>query len=420
MAIAREQLPDDGGPAVEFDSVDAYVDDRSKELDADVLQGIRELDNADGIKWSVSRVGDEDANRNGFLAKIGTSQLSAEYLRNKFGAGRYYVRGNYPSGKYAAHRTFEIAADAPRTALNVNGAAAPAGGFDVARFLAEQEIREEARAEKRRRERNELLALIIPATAPIVAAMVGRQGPDISALVAALKGPSMPEMMAGLASLKALVPEQTTDPFDRAMKIMDRIQDSGGPKAGETGWFDLGKELIKAVGPTLGPALEARLQLSGASAPAPGTLLASPATADVTPASTGTEDPKMFAQLIMLPWLKTQLTMALAKAQKNSDPSLVAEWILEELPAGVSKENVAQLLSRSDWWEQLQHFAPAVAPYSAWFAQMREAMLAEVLDASDAPPPMRVTEKPPSPVAPAHSATNERPVEMPAAPPKLA
>lgn len=420
---------DDRPPLGQEDSVSGYVADQTRQQDLDVLAGLREIDGAEGVRWKVYRVNDDDPKRNGFLDEIGASQLTTNTLRDRFGGGTYRVRGHYPNGQFAAQRTIAIALDAPvrRVGAVVNEGAGSGNGFDPQRFLLEQEVREDAKRERARKERNELLALIIPAVAPIAAAMIGRQGPDLTALVAALKGPTMPEMMQGLASLKALVPEQTTDPFDRAMKIMDMIQDkTGGPGAGETGWFDLGKELIKAVGPTLGPALEARFAASGGAPSSALLQIATDSAQSVESRSLNApaqpeENPQMFAQLVLLPWLKAQLAMALTKAQKNSDPGLIAERILDDLPAGIAPENVAELLSRADWWTQLRRFDPGVAPYAAWFAQMREAMLAELTEVVDkegpVSPAMKVKEVQP-PAAPVRS--QEKPVDMPpAAPPKL-
>lgn len=386
MVIAREVDPqgDDRPPVTQFDTPESYVEQRTRELDQDVLQGLRELDGADTVRWSVSRTGDEDPSRNGFLVKLNTSQLSAEYIRNRFGGGKYYVRGMYPNGGYAGHRTLDIAFDAPRTASTGVGVSAGAGtGFDVQRFMAEQDAREEARAEKRRRERLEILQIVGPIAAPIIAAMVGRQGPDISQLVTALKGPTMPEMMTALASLKSLAPEQTTDPIDRALKLLDVIQDKA-PSGGETGWLDVVKEVIRAAGPTVGTVIEGAVQsamtrvspTSTTPAAAPSGLLPAPSAAPGGSVSaTPQENPQMLGLLALIPWLKQQLEMAIQKASRGSDPVLIAERILDDLPDSADPEQLLAFVQREDWWAQLQRLDARVSPYAQWFARMRQAML---------------------------------------------
>src|ERR1051325_3995395 len=134
--------------------------------------------------------------------------------------------------------------------------------------MMEQEAREEQRRERARRERNELLAILVPAISPIAAALLGNRGPDVATLAAALKPPApptMPEMMTALASLKALVPapEPTADPVDRALKLLDFLQDKAPSGAGESNWFDLAKEALRSLGPTLGPVVAEKLTSMG-------------------------------------------------------------------------------------------------------------------------------------------------------------
>lgn len=431
VAVMPPLEQDDRPPPSELDNTDAYMDERGRELDADVLAGIREMDGADGIKWSVSRVGEEDPSRNGFLVKLGTSQLTGEYLRNKFGGGRYYVRGNYPSGKYAAHRTFEIAADAPRTPMNgalSSGSSGPgSGGFDFQRFMAEQEIRDEARSEKRRRERMELLTVVGPLVAPIVAAMIGRQGPDIATLVTALKPAPPPDPLQQMVALKELMGGNTaSDPVDRALKLFDVIADRT-PSGGETGWADILKEAIRAIAPSVSPMIEAQLAARaqpllaapgnpGHGNPGPG----SSTVATVAPLSAGSatgdsENPAMFGLLALIPWLKTQLAMALQKAQSGSNPELIAERIVDDLPLAQKRDprELIGFITREDWFAQLCRLEPRCQHHQPWFEEMREAMLAQFAEAAQD----TANAQRPSPMA--VQGEGVQTIDMPVAPPSL-
>lgn len=393
---------DDRPSAEETDSVDSYLTERTAELDAEVLAGIRELDGAEGIRWAVYRVGEENETRNGFLAKIATSQMTSDYLRDKFGAGKYYVRGSYPSGKYAAHRKFEIAADAPRKAGSVN-APASESGFDVQRFILENEMREESRRKARRTEMLEMVTVIGPIVAPIVAAMIGRQGPDLTALVSALKPP---DPMQQIAALKALMPETKpeTSNMDTMLKLMDRLRDMF-PSEGGTSWVDVAKELARAAGPTLGNVIEGAMQRATASQA--GSFPSAPSTANGAPLTlphpasavsagevgqpSSTGDSRMLGMLALVPWLRTQLDICIQKASRGSDPGLIAERIIDDLPDGVQPGQLVQFIAREDWFQQLQRFDSRVASHGPWFRQMRDAILEQFNNTQPEPGPAKMT-----------------------------
>ena len=101
----------------------------------------------------------------------------------------------------------------------------------------------------------------------------------------------------------------------------------------------------------------------------------------------------MLALLKLQPWLKTQLAMAMEKAARGSDPSLIAERIIDDIPDGVAPAMLIEFVAREDWFTMLQHFEPRVAPYQPWFAQMRQAML-DQFGAVSAAPAMTVTQAP--------------------------
>lgn len=437
--VILEHPTDDRPDDRDMDSVAAFTEETGRELDSDVLQGLRELQGADGIRWSVHRVGDDDPKRNGFLMKLGTSQLNMEYLTKTFGGGRYYVRGNYPSGKYAAHRTIEIAADAQRAVAPVAANPAASGQpFDVQRFLAEQEALSEARAAKRRTQWLETITVLGPIVGPIIAAMVGNRGPDVAALVTALKpppAPTMPEMMTALASLKSLAPEQTTDPVDRALKLFDVIADRT-PSGGETGWADILKEAIRAVAPSVAPMIEAKLSERALAASMPQPVSAVPALSSmpgstvapvtqtgVLPAAAVSVENPMLGMVALLPWLKSQLQMALTKAANGTDPVFIADRILDD--ANTERLNVPELLqfvARPDWFVLLCRFEPRCAQYQSWFTDMRNAMLEEDQSAGGggiSPPLPVATQTPPPAESMSVQGEGVQTIDRPGAPPSL-
>lgn len=369
--------------ANEQGDVAEYVREREKFEDSDILQGLRELDGASGIRWEVHRQGDMDQSRNGWVCDIPVEQLTIQHLSNLVGPGVYRVIGKHSNGRIATQRTVRIAGDARRwQQQNLQGGTTAGMGGSL--NIEEWERRQELKDEKRRRERNELLALMIPALSPIVAAIVGRNGPDVTGLVAALKPPDPMTMIAALKQLSPQVEQNQPTAIESAFKIIDRLKDLS-PGEGGTSWLDVFKELARSAGPTLGTMIEGAVvraqSTSPASATAPLTapgavpsVVSLPAPAADGASQTGGANP-MFGMLALIPWLKTQLEMCLQKAARGSDPGLIAERLIDDLPDGVKPEQLLELIARADWWAQMQRFDPRVAQYGPWFARMREAIL---------------------------------------------
>ena len=420
-------IPATGGePEDDFDSRGQYLADQEREQEIDVLAGLRELEGADGARWRIYRIGSDDPSLNGFLDEIGTVQLSAVWIRDKFGGGKYRVRGHLAgNGRIIAHRTIEIAGDAPRRASSIATAPVASGNSSSVSF-EEWERKEEIRAEKRRKERMDLIGILGPIAAPIIAAWVGRQGPDMATLIAALKPPPPPDPIALLTQLKALNASESahSNPFDTAFKVLEKLQDLSPPEGG-TGWMDVLKEVVKTAGPSLGGVIESAMQKSATTvSPALPPSVAPAAAGGNIALTAGTfsearsGDPTMLGMLALLPWLKEQMAMALQKAAQGSDPGLIAERILDDLPQGMKPDALVEFIARADWFQQLQRFDSRVAAYGPWFNAMRTAMLDEITGGEPSgtakPQGDSTTQLPPMSVTPMDDE-----IEKPIAPPKL-
>lgn len=90
----------------------------------------------------------------------------------------------------------------------------------------------------------------------------------------------------------------------------------------------------------------------------------------------------MLDLLPYLTWLKGQMSKLAGAAARQRDPELYAAMFLEELPAGLTPQRVLELLSRSDWLQQLARFEPSINDTSApWWGQLREALLGMIREA---------------------------------------
>lgn len=387
---------DDRPPPGQMDSVETYAREQAVQSEADVLGGLRELDGAEGVKWHIYRINAEDPIKNGFLEKWGTAMLSQENIRDKFGPGTYKVRGHYPNGTYAAHRTVEIAGDAPRRepttqeAKNANrGATAPLDMTQLLLLLDERDQRRRAEEQARRDENQSFWKTLAATLAPVVA-------PKILDMVSGNRNGTVTELLTGLKELRALDGPQKTgaSSIKETLETVALLRDAfdvGGSRPGDKSVWDVLTELAKGAGPKIGGVLEALPKLVNGARPhlpinAPpgtgGTLLRAPNSAhvevpspshvhvtashsvsdaageSVTPLSTNSdgasvsaaepitlqtsprsatptsgEGEDMNALLIPhIPFLRKSLELWVTKASQNSDPNLYGGLFLDNLP----------------------------------------------------------------------------------------
>lgn len=348
-----------------------------EEMERDLLAGLRELAGAGEIRWQIYRVSGPVGKDLGYLATFNTSQLTTETIALQFGGGKYRIRGSYPNGTYAAHRTVDIAGDAPQRATPV--AAAPANGVsDILTLMREERQQRLSDAAQRKEDIKFWATILAPIMTPVLGNLFGARKEGINELVTAL------------ASMKSLAGGEESK-LDQALKLVEVIEkfkgDGGG--GGETNWMDLVKEGLGMVKPAVAGLIEARLQNPPVSAampsaapfglPPPSTRMPTPAASDTAPAavSAAAGSPSMGndPMLLLLPWLKKTSVYLAHKAGKNADPEMYAEWLLDNLPDGAPVADLMGFLGRSDWWGHLSAFCPETRPYEGWFTALRQALI---------------------------------------------
>jgi hypothetical protein len=379
--------------------------DENKITAAEILEGLRALDaGGDGVRWAIARVGDPDPAKNGHLATWATQQLDADQIRDAFGGGKYYVKGRQADGNYAGHKTVTIADDAPRRErvgiTKLNGTLAPEGSTVISDFLSQQERRDrerQDREDKRAEKREQLILASLPAVATVFAAMFNRPQIDIAGLAAALKPAPPPpptDPIQMIAALKTLAPEPANpgrDPMATAITLFELLADKAGNNGARADWLDVVKEGVKVLGPSVGGAIEQTIlqaRENGAAhgnsqngAPQPAAL-SSPQQSPTLHIEQAASEAGMLDLLPHLTWLKGQMSKLAGAAARQRDPELYAAMFLEELPNGLTPQRVLELLSRSDWLQQLARFEPSINDTSApWWGQLREALLGMIREA---------------------------------------
>jgi hypothetical protein len=193
--------------------------------------------------------------------------------------------------------------------------------------------------------------------------------------------PSQMEMMTGMMtlmmSMKNFVspPAQSNVSPDKMIEVlikgMELGRESGG--GGETGLMDIAKELIKS--PLLGslaqavnnppqlprPAMQPQIPMQSK----PGTIPAQP---QMTTQAQAQAQPKPQGTNMTNPVIKHYLNQLIQKAEKDSDPVLYAEFILDNVPQSMVEENIM----REDLIEYLSSIDPRVSNYKEWFIELRD------------------------------------------------
>lgn len=393
----------------------------------EVLRSLRELDQGNNVKWGITRIGAENPTDDGFLDSWPSSLMTLERLRDKFGAGTYYLAARR-NGKYAGHKTITIAGDAPRRGPQANMNTGQQQPFNFSEFLAQQreidrqrqaheeerERRAEEREEKRSRDRMAMIAAVATPAATVLAALFANKGPDLTTLVTALRPAPPTDPILLMQGLKTLMPEPQPltpqpDAIDKAISIMEKIEAFKGNPNGETGWMDVLKEAVKSVGPGAGQIITAVVQRAQAvqaerratqDAREPQAQLPAPSSPEMPSAG---QDMNLLQAARLIPWLKSQVEKFLPAAAKRRDPELYAALLLEELPEDQEPQTLMQFIERPDWFEWLKSLDARVTHFPQWFAQLR-AHLIDYMKEDESPPAA-----PGQPVAPGQPLAPEQP-----------
>lgn len=411
------------------------VQEEQRQADLDILLALREMQGADLIRWKIFRMSDPTGRKGtGFLTTWPTTLLSIEKIQDQFGAGTYRIRGTYQNGRFAGSRTVEIAEDTARSqpksetvVQTVQEPGTGSGSIQELMLMLQQQndqrrSEETERRETARRDRLELLTILAPVASAVLPALLGNRGPDLGALLTAMKPAPAPTLLETMAALKELTPQPVLPsgpgPIDTALKLFDKFTDMAPKGAGETGWADILKELVRTVGPGMAPMMgqlaqaaatararqsaQPQVALSAPTAgppnlyggtdpsPEPSAVRSVPTVYSETPSpqngadtsgvASQDDDMNALQMLRMVPWLKGQIEMLLVRAARGSDPELYAEVVLDSIPENVSGDTLIEFLQRTDWFQMLAQFDSRVQQHAQWFANLR----AEIFKAADA------------------------------------
>lgn len=404
----------------------------------DVLEGLRQMQTADPIRWKIYRYGHEESKYNGYLGELPTTSLTQEVLRKRFGGGQYRVRGVFTSGKYATQRQISIAGESilfvPETVNAATHMQQNATPFNMNEYLSAQERRDEKRredeqrradeedrrAERRSKENRDFILAIGAVVAPVVTALVTRVSPpaektDIAALVTALRKDTPTENP--ISGMKGML---------EVMTMMKELMPGGGDAGGGS---ELA-EIIKAVAPVATPVMQALAQRQPQAAPgrtplkrtdptqqpskpAPVTIEATPVVAPAQPAAASQvpqgEVPTMMqasgpsqnsgvdlsapsqpmtpGEQTMFAQLKPQVDTLVQMARDGQDATAVGEMFYDQFLGTTAVtddmyDQLCELFENPKTIDRLSLFNVGVKEFRPWFETLQATIIKKINDES--------------------------------------
>lgn len=343
---------------------------------------------ATGIVCIVNRL--TPVEKKGYCGQLSVSEFSLERMRLLYGAGRYMVQVKGPKGFLPGGSAVEIAEtiEAPKGTSN-----------EFSNYLEVMERREA----ERRAGLNDWIKIAVAGLAPVLAAWVSRsptQGTDIAALVTALKpapGPGLADLTTAMVNMKNMTaaPQQESK-VDEILKIIETVQgfadkDDGGK--GGSSWIDIVRDLIKAAPDAIKPMLEARMAAMQAQQAAQrgGMPPVQPAIQQPPQAASAPQVPKPqpLQQPIngkendmlpmFMPVIKANLSKIAGWAEKNRDPEVYADVLVDELPdnfgAYIPLPQVLEYLNHEKWFEEICKIEPRLSSHHDWCNECRLAVI---------------------------------------------
>lgn len=361
-AITREQA---ARMSEEIDEDDA------DETEGDVIEGIEsELDTSERdarFTVTVSRVTGGRTDAYLFRADVSAIPALRDTLRDKYGTGLYRIR-LLKNGKF--HKRYEIAIERPAASDAILSPITPQPATGPNDQLAT------------------VLNVITQQNAQMLAFMEGMRGNQSTAVDPLTMFEKfaniMASMKAGAGGAAGSVSE-VMEAVNKGIELASRINPAA--EKSETGLMDIVKSLIESPAvaelvPRLLEAAQTKQQTQPLPRPA-GAPVAIPRAIPVAPIThQPAPKPEAPAGDIVAEIdadLQSAMNYLIAKAAKNADVELYADWTLDN----VRPEIIAMLLQQENILDILQQPFPAIANHRLWFDRLRLEMISLSQDIGD-------------------------------------
>jgi hypothetical protein len=355
--VIREDLPAAGNDEIKLSDAVPDADDDSE---LDVIEKLRGMGSGSGYTCAVYRIRVNPGEKQGYCRTFNMADISPETIREIYGGGTYRLKVKDSNGKFVhgGSEVIEII-DEPKV-----GVVMPAG--QPAPMETLDGIAKIAAMFKPGTSDGGMAAMI-----PLILGMMDSQ----SKLFASMMNRPRDELK--IADIIALVKSsgEGSDPVKLLLQGLELGKGLGG--GGETGWMDIGKSALEAIGPMLAQQREANglpahdtttRQRPALPAPKPGEAPAQPR---------GEGDVGLIQKLN---WLKQQVNILIHHAARNKNPELYAEVMLDNLPPFITEDEILQRMHEPDAVATLATLDGRVANHAAWFEAFRLAVIASIED----------------------------------------
>lgn len=332
------------------DSIETAVPEK---LDDDVLRALTELEGADEITWTVTRLSEPNS---GYCGDMSTVEISKRRIAEAYGPGRYRVQGTRPDGKY--FRSAKISIASPLK---------PASGIDD----KTAELIDSLKGNKSNDNMLPLLLAMIQNNGQIVAAALAKPETKSEIPWTALLAATPAALVAVKEFFKNDTDSQSMEKLLKQLTILEKLR---GDDSKGSSWQDIirdGLQTLRGMAPVPGPKLQpvsARAVMA-----APDMVLGTqpfPVVFHETP-----EAIEPTQENLTMDWLRKKLDELLQNAAQNKNPELRAELLLDDLPPFIPESLIKSMLMREDWFEQLCSFDSRVLSYHGWFSELRECIV---------------------------------------------
>lgn len=347
----RVEDVDSGG---ELDLSEAPPDE-----DQDALSALSDLAGGSEAKCEIRRT--SPAEYAGYCCSYSLSELSLDRLQAEWGGGKFSVRVRTAKGEFKGSVNIQIAGK-PKHRDDVAAVVSPAPAapvVDVAGIATAINAANQGQ---------------IAMLTELVKGLIAR--PEVKPE----KGPDVLEIVTALAPI--LKPSQSEGGVAESMKLFREGLSMGRELAGDGGgegdtFTNLalkGMDMVTKVA-----AVQPQRQVQRRPQAQPARLAAPlaenpPGTVAATDAPAKQELPPM---LKLLNWLKQQTQLLVHQAKRKKNPGLYAELFLDNLPDGITLEQMYEKLAAESWLQDLADVTgnAEVLQHAAWFTEFRKEVL---------------------------------------------
>lgn len=337
---------------------DGVENEKPEQLDDDVIRALTELEGADEITWTVTRLSEPNS---GFCGEMSTVEISKRRIAEAYGPGRYRVQGTRPDGKYFKSGRISIATPA-RDASDKTA--------DLVEALKGNKNGDTSMLP--------LLLAMIQSNSTIVSAALARPVEPKKEIPWTALLTATPVALTALKSF--FKNDNDSESMEKLLKQLTILEKLKGDDKGGSSWPDIirdGLSSLREMAPFAGGARTPQpVSAHVVSTASPGVRGQIPVSASIPETPEAIEPTP---ENLTMDWLRKKIDELLQNAAQNKNPELRAELLLDDLPPFIPESMIKNMLTRDDWFEQLSAFDNRVLSYHGWFNELRECIL-ETLD----------------------------------------